>query len=241
MARAAREIMNRELFSLRSDERTDDALGFIVALGVSGAPVLDESGRPIGVISFHDLVRGGSDARVGDRMTTPAITVTEETGVEEVARIVGERGVHRVVVVDDGGVAVGIVSSVDLVRALVGMPARHPSTFPHYDEDLGASWTDDTELELEKLDAAPDGPGVLVLVRGGVGVEERVVWAEPANNVRTRLYDILSLPQSDRLLGRVLTQYKHLRFRAACISDPAARLAAARALGRRHEVPSREG
>jgi CBS domain-containing protein len=230
MAKTVQEIMNRELFSLRPDEGCEDALGFILALGISGAPVVDGAGKPIGVVSFRDLLRHAGGDDVASRMTSPALTVSEGAAIEAAARLVGERGVHRIVVVDDTGRAVGIVSSVDLVRGLLGMPPSHPTTFPHYDAVIGASWTDETELVLDQVDVAPDAAGVFVLVRGGAGITDRVVWTEGANNVRTRLYDILSLPQSDPALRRVLETYGALRFRAAAIPDREALRHAARAL-----------
>ncbi len=219
MARTAREIMNPELFHLRPADSAEQALGYILALGITGAPVIDASGKPVGVVSFRDLVGRASGATVEERMTRPALTAREDTGIEALARLLAESGVHRLVVVDGEGRATGIVAALDVIRGLVGMPASHPATFPHYDSKAGVSWTDDTEMDLEHMGAAPDGPGVFVLVRGGRGVTETVVWAEAAYNVRTRLYDILSLPQDAALLARILREDHELRFRAASVPD----------------------
>lgn len=220
MPKTVREIMNTELFSLRPNDGTDDALSYIVALGVTAAPVLDEDRRPLGVASFRDLLPRPAPSKVAECMTVPAITAPETSGIEEVAKILCERGVHRVVVVDSEGRAVGIASSLDVVRGLMGLPASHPSTFPHWDKAHGISWTDDTLLELDRLDGAPDGPGVLVLSTGGKGAHEQVVWAEAAHNVRTRLYDIVSRPQDEQpLLRRIVDQNRFLRFRAAAVDS----------------------
>lgn len=218
MPKQVKEIMNRELFSLRIQDGTDDALGYIIGLGITAAPVLDEAKKPIGVASFRDLLRAPSPSTVAQRMTVPAVTVGADASIEDAARVLAERGVHRVVVVDAEGRAVGVASSLDVIRGLLGLPASHPSAFPHWDKGHGVSWCDDTLLELDRLDVAPDGPGVLVLIRGGRGVEERVVWAESAHNVRTRLYDLLSRPQDEQpMLKRILASYAGLRFRAAAI------------------------
>lgn len=231
MAKTVDEIMNHELFSLRPDDSCEDGLGYILALGVTGAPVIDPEGRPIGVVSFRDLVARKSPEPVKERMTRPALVVRTDASIEDAARVLAESGVHRVVAVDAGGRAVGVVSSLDVIRGLMGLPAGHPATFPHYDAATGIAWTDDTLLEIERLAVAPDGPGVFALVRGGRGLSEAVIWAEAAHNVRTRLYDILSLPQTDTpLLKRILSDYQNLRFRAASISDMQTRMKVLEAL-----------
>jgi hypothetical protein len=218
MAKTVREIMNPELFSLRPNDDGDDALGYILALGITAAPVLDEARQPVGVASFRDFLLPRGPSKVAERMTVPAVSVSFDASVEDTARLLAERGVHHVVVVDREGRAVGVASTLDVIRGLLGLPATHPATFPHWDRTHGVAWTDDTLLELDRVDVAPDGPGVLVLVRGGPNVSERVVWAEAAHNVRTRLYDILSRPQKEQpILDRILAEHGHLRFRAASL------------------------
>lgn len=225
MAKIVREIMNAELFSVRRDDDAEQALGYILALGITAAPVLDDARRPVGVVSFRDLLRRGSGVTVSDRMTSPAITVREDDAIEHAAVMVAERGIHRLVVTDAEGVATGVVSSVDLIAGLLGLPAKHPDTFPHYDRARGISWTDDTVFDLEHVDVAPDGPGVLCLLSGGRDKLERVVWAESAENVRTRLYDLLSRPQDETPgLARILALYgAQLRFRASALASAEAR------------------
>jgi hypothetical protein len=223
MAKVVEEIMNREMFNVRADESAERALGFIVALGITGAPVLDERRRAIGMASFRDLVGQPAGTTVGDRMTRPALTVSARESIAEAARRIGETGVHRLVVVDDEERATGVVSAIDVIRALVGMPAAHPATFPHHDRTAGVSFTDDTELDLARVDVAPDGPGVLVLIDGGAGRSETVVWVEAAANVRTRLYDLLSEPQDDAMLARWLAHPSRIRFRAASVPDASRR------------------
>ncbi|MBK7583936.1 MAG: CBS domain-containing protein [Myxococcales bacterium] len=219
MPRTVSEVMNAELFSLRSGDGTSEALGYILGLGITGAPVLDAAKRPIGVVSMRDLLRTPAPGTVAACMTVPAVTVPATASIEDAARAAADGGVHRVVVVDAKGRAVGVASSLDLVRGLLGMPAFHPATFPHWDKARGVSWTDDTLLELDRVGGAPNGPGVLVLIRGGRNLEERVVWAETAHNVRTRLHDLLSRPQDDQpLLRRIIELYSGLRFRAALVT-----------------------
>jgi len=216
MALTVGEVMNREIFSLRPSESVEDALGYLNVLGISGAPVV-EGGKPVGVVSYRDLVapnRAGTTVR--DRMTTPAITVTAAAELEVAARMLAERGVHRVVVVDENGRAIGVASSLDLLRGMTGVPASHPATFPHLDLATGMTWSDDLPFDLEHAELAPKGPGVLILIRGGAGVPERKVWAESCDDVRDRLLKMMGYsPDEPQGLQDVLAHPKDLRFRAA--------------------------
>lgn len=202
-----------------------DALHMLTTLGLSGCPVLDDNGKPIGMIALSDLLVTGSHDNLGQHMSRPVVTVNENNTIEEAARLLGETGFHRLVVVDGNGHAVGMLSALDVVRGLVGMPAFRPAVFSHYDEDLGLTWTNDTVLDLDRVEAAPEGPGILVLIHGGAGKPERMVWVESAQNVRKRLIDMLSMRDDNPLALRHWLEGGDLRFRAAAQPDVSARKA----------------
>jgi CBS domain-containing protein len=219
MALTVDEIMNRELLTLRPDEPVPWVIGYLMALGITAAPVVDEAGVPIGVVSLRDCVGRPPGATARDCMTTPVTTVLEHARVEVAARELVEKRRHRLVVVDVPGHAVGMVSAVDFVAALLGLPAAHPETLPHYDRGTGLIWADDTPLAMRHVEAAPEGPGLLLLVRGGVGERERVVWTEVTRSLRGRVLDLLSQPQPPTL--RALLAQGGLRFRTAPVSSAA--------------------
>jgi len=221
MARFVHEIANPEIFSVRPEDAVADARMGILSLGITAAPVLDDDFMPVGVVSLRDLIGEVGATAVSDRMTSPAITVDKDATIQDAGRKLSEANVHRLVVVDERGRAVAIVSSMDLVRALLGIPTIHPAAFPHRD-DRGLEWTDEVPLALDEMDKAPDGPGLFVLVHGVQGSPEMPVWAEAVPNVRTRLSEILSIPQGDTpQLAYLLAHVpKELRFKAAAVSDP---------------------
>ena len=131
MASMVKEIMNRELFSVRSTDTAADALDGLLAFGIYGAPVLDSGQRPIGVISLRDLVtRQGT--RVTDHMSSPAVVVRADARISDAARLIAETGYRRLVVIDDDRRAVGMLSAVDVIRGLVGLPVQHPGAFRHF-------------------------------------------------------------------------------------------------------------
>lgn len=219
MAIRVKEIMNREMFSLHPADSADDALADLIALGITGAPVVDAETRPLGVLSLRDLAGRREGDTAGQLMTRPAAVIRDEDAIAQAGRLLAETGYHRLVVIDGEGRAVGVVSALDVVRGLLGVPAIHPASFPHLDPELGLVWTDDQPLVLGGLEAAPDGPGLIVLVHGGAGVPERVVWAEAAQDVYTRLADMLSTPQTDQPVLAYWLRRGSLRFRAAAVRE----------------------
>ncbi len=219
MARLVNEIMNRELFSARATHRVGDLLGYFAALGITASPVVAEDGSVAGMISLRDLVDADPHEFVLQHMNKRVMSVRDLSTIEEAARLIGESNYHRLPVIDAAGMAVGIVSSLDVIRGLIGMPKRHPAVFPHYDKVTGVSWTDDVALDYAHVENAPDRSGVLALVHGGVGVTERVVWAEMSNDVRARLGEMLSVPEEQPPALRGWLEKKSLRFRAARLGD----------------------
>lgn len=222
MSSRVREIMNPELFRVRLGDVSSDVLNGILALGITGAPVVDDAGRPLGMVTLRDLV-GRTGAKAGGLMTSPATTISADVPIADAGRRLAETGRHRLVVVDADERAIGMVSAVDIVRGLLGLPIAHPASFPHLDEETHLTWSDDAPLDLEHLDVVPDGPGLLQLVHGGAGLPERVVWVESCENVYARLTDMLATPQGDQAVLAWWLAQSDMRFRTAAAADPAAR------------------
>ncbi|HEX7672458.1 MAG TPA: CBS domain-containing protein [Polyangiaceae bacterium] len=92
--------------------------------GISGAPVVDESGRAIGMVSKTDLVRHYSDADaktavapvVGDIMMPMAFCLPANESIARAAALMAFEGMHRVPVANTRGQIVGLISSLDVLR-----------------------------------------------------------------------------------------------------------------------------
>ena len=97
---------------------------------ISGLPVMDWEGSLVGVISQTDLLHARttealwgawSALTVRHLMTHPAVAVTSDVTVEDAARIMEERHIHRLVVIgDDGETPIGLLSVSDLVHSMGG-------------------------------------------------------------------------------------------------------------------------
>src|SRR3990172_6107583 len=91
-----------------------------------------QNSRPLGIVTDRDMVVevlamgiDPSKLAVGDLMTGDIVTVNASEGVPESIELMQSKGLGRVVVVDDAGALVGIVSFNDLVpyvsEALAGL------------------------------------------------------------------------------------------------------------------------
>lgn len=170
----ARDIMTREVLTIGPDTPVAEIANVLLARRISGVPVIEDD-EIIGIVSEGDLIHRreiGTERRAGswwlklfggdrspldfikihglsarDVMTRPAITVTEDAALNQIADLFERRHIKRVPVTRDGRL-VGIVSRANLVQALAA--ASIPKA-------TAAAKDDDTirgEL-LETLNAQP--------------------------------------------------------------------------------------
>jgi CBS domain-containing protein len=110
---------------------------------ISGVPIVDQQGMPVGIVSESDLLLKERRAELesshdllhvqkrrherakaagmvaSDVMTSPALTVASRTSLSEAARLMQEKKVRRLVVVDPSGRIAGIVSRGDLLQVFL--------------------------------------------------------------------------------------------------------------------------
>jgi CBS-domain-containing membrane protein len=123
-----RDIMNPKLLYIRDGDRLGLARRQILRFGVTAVPVLDETHRPVGMVSLRDLADDEDQIKV----SVPVATVRADIDVQAGAKELAVTGYHHLVVIDDKGVAVGMVSAIDFVRALVGVEVTHPEKFEDF-------------------------------------------------------------------------------------------------------------
>ena len=131
----ARELMNTKVAAVPANWTLEQAAEFFNEEQIHGTPVVDGEGFLIGVVSKSDLVRvigedyedlgdgGGQNAvdmPVTDLMSTSPVVATENDDVFDLAEIMLSEGVQRILICDDR-VIQGIVSTTDLLRAMVKM------------------------------------------------------------------------------------------------------------------------
>ena len=117
---SARDIMSRKVVSTRPSCKVAEVTRVLYFHGISGLPVIDDSHCVIGMVTEADILgRTTEQETVQDIMTAPALTISEENPLEEIAALLTDKKVKRLPVVTDDKL-VGIVSRADVVRALAG-------------------------------------------------------------------------------------------------------------------------
>jgi CBS-domain-containing membrane protein len=126
-ARTAAELMSADLHTLPATVTPAEATAFLTAKGIGAALIVDEAGRPAGVLSKSDLlihnceaVHGGTAAptAVRDLMTPVVFSVRPDAPARQVVEELLSFQVHRLFVVDDEGRPVGVITPTDIIRKL---------------------------------------------------------------------------------------------------------------------------
>ncbi len=122
----AADIMTKRLHTLSPQISVMDAVAMLLKNKVSGAPVVDDKGALVGILSELDCVNhighcamtNAPPLEVGDLMTKDIQTVTAETTLLTLAHIFTTKRYRRLPVVNAQGRLLGQLSRRDLMRAL---------------------------------------------------------------------------------------------------------------------------
>ncbi|MHC4573989.1 MAG: CBS domain-containing protein [Planctomycetota bacterium] len=120
----AKDIMTREVVSLRLDTPVEEALEVLLAHEIAGVPVVEEDMTLVGIVTEKDLLGlfyGPGEVKgkkVEEFMTQPAVHFEEDESLHEICKCLLEVTFRRVPVTRDGKV-VGIVSRPDVLRCIL--------------------------------------------------------------------------------------------------------------------------
>jgi len=122
-----KDIMSKRLVMVGPKETVFAAVKIMVENNISGV-VVSENNQAVGIITTKDICKRvlifGKDVHatpIGDVMSKPVLTVSGLLSVESAAKIMGQRKVKRLVVVDEYNKVEGIVTIMDVVSNLPGM------------------------------------------------------------------------------------------------------------------------
>jgi CBS domain-containing protein len=117
--RRCREIMTRNVRTANR-ETTLQEVSALMRDGDMGAMPVVEDGKLVGIVTDRDIVvraiADGKDASVpiGEVMTAEVFSVSENDFVFEAIRLMGDKQVRRVPIINDAGELVGIIAMADV-------------------------------------------------------------------------------------------------------------------------------
>ena len=124
------ELMQTEVQTVAPDAVINDAASSLAESHVSGLPVVDGTGRMIGVISSTDILASEEEAPdeaakitlfeqtlVKDLMTPRPLTISPDADIRVAAQRMLDGDVHRLFVIQ-GEQLIGVISTSDIMRAV---------------------------------------------------------------------------------------------------------------------------
>ena len=138
-----RDVMTTNVLSITKYESIMNVANILTEKNISGLPVVDKENKVIGIITqadilsmvgvsrehtFKDLLKYMLGERlperrvgdlVGDIMTSPALTIKPGANVAEAVRIMDEKKIRRLTVVDEKNTVIGILTRADILKAVI--------------------------------------------------------------------------------------------------------------------------
>ncbi|QNE74309.1 CBS domain-containing protein [Streptomyces finlayi] len=142
--RTVGDMMTKEVLTLRPSTPLREAAALLDANDIVAAPVLDDDGAPVGVVSASDVLRhetgtpepqgqNGTDEHAwskarartaGALMSSPVFTARADWTIPRAARELRSRHVKQLPVVGDDDLLTGIVTRSDLLDAFIRSDAE---------------------------------------------------------------------------------------------------------------------
>lgn len=116
--------MSTQVYSVEASASAEEAAWGLTRRHIGGAPARDDSGNLVGIISKSDLVNPEpsqwikGEATVGDLMNPDVVSLYADDPAMAAVTEMAKREIHRIVVLDEDGKLAGVVTPMDVVRAL---------------------------------------------------------------------------------------------------------------------------
>src|SRR5688572_11283064 len=121
----ARDIMTKDPACCMPESKLTEVARMMMDHDCGQIPVIENqsTGKPVGVVTDRDIViravaqgKDPLDMTAKDVMSSPAVTVTPDTRIEDCCQTLEDKQVRRVPVVDDRGRCCGMVSQADIAQ-----------------------------------------------------------------------------------------------------------------------------
>ncbi len=119
-------IASRNLFVINGNASIQEAAKELHMRRIRGAPVVDKEGRVIGFITTTDIAMivgtgGDLNAPVKKYMRRNVFTINERETIIEAMKLMDVYGIGRLLVVDNAGNPIGIVTRTDILRFILSL------------------------------------------------------------------------------------------------------------------------
>ncbi len=132
----AKDVMTRNLITLRANYSVNLAKEIFISKKITGAPVLDDDENLIGIVSLFDLtccLEKDLEKPISEIMSPHVKTAEAETSLEIIAKTMIEEHIHRLIIIKPGtSQPVGLVSSFDLLKFLAWESIREKNGLPNH-------------------------------------------------------------------------------------------------------------
>jgi CBS domain-containing protein len=137
MRSTVRDVMTTQVVAVRKDASFKEMITRMRNAHISAFPVIDHAGKVVGVVSEADMLNKEADqatspgtiagllhfrfhekaagVTAGELMTSPGVTIGPDAPVVEAARIMRDRRVKRLPVVNGTGHLIGVISRADVL------------------------------------------------------------------------------------------------------------------------------
>ena len=137
------DVMTKNVIPITKFESIMQVADILSEKNISGLPVVDKEHKVIGIITqadilsmvgvgrehtFKDLLKymlgeplpeRKMGDRVGDIMTSPAVTIKPDANIAEAVRIMDEKRIRRLTVIDEKNMLIGIITRADILKAVI--------------------------------------------------------------------------------------------------------------------------
>ena len=149
MSKTVADVMTSEVLTVKKETALKEAIQILANKKISALPVVEETGKLVGILSEGDLMWQESGVEpppyimlldsiiylqnpaqhdkaihkalgqtVGEVMSDRPLTIKPQQSVREAARLMHDKKIRRLPVVDEGDCVIGIITQGDIVRMM---------------------------------------------------------------------------------------------------------------------------
>ncbi len=190
--------------TMTPDQTLGDARALMARHRISGFPVVEKSGRLVGIVTNRDMrFAGNVDQPISELMTREnLVTVRPGTSEDEAQRLLHAHRIEKLLVVDEAGRCIGLITVKDIERAV---------TYPAATKDAAgrlrvAAATTVGDLGYERTAALLDAECDLIVVDTAHGHSDRVAEAvtrikKLSNNAQVIAGNVATAEAARALIG----------------------------------------